>query len=585
MSPSSTCLSAALAAVLATSAHAAQMMNGPLAGSPVRDAELIARLGAGRAALGLDPDHGYRVDRHHPGVEGTRVVRLAHTYKGVPIFGSETVLEVSATGAIVGSSVADRRAGLGQTGAHLGAPAFSVRPKLPASAAIAAFTRQLAAPHLSVTPPAADLVIYPQVRSQRRAEAVDKPDAQLNAFDLEEVVTGYELAWLVRTRFVVNDRPLYRDTLVSAVDGRVLEQWNALQTAGPVPAAGVGHSQYNGEVPLAAARDGGSYRLLDPTRGAGGAYGALAVTNANHTAKAGEVYTNATNTWGDGKQYVAGGSTTDSNGQTAAVNAMWGMLNTYDMLRNTLGWQSLDGQNTATFIAAHVNTAYDNAYYDDACKCMYIGDGNQFNSLGSIDVIGHEMSHGVTAATSNLLYFGESGGLNESNADIGGEVVEAYARAGGAGAAIPALGNDWVLGREISKTGTPLRYMYKPSLDNASPDAWSSGLKKLDVHYASGPNNRMFYFLAQGSNAAPDSDYYSKYLSKSPAAMSGIGLEKAYRIWFRAATTRFTFITNYADARRKLLATAEDMYGKGSREAIAVQRAYAAINVGPDVDE
>ncbi|HZX26231.1 MAG TPA: M4 family metallopeptidase [Telluria sp.] len=585
MSPSHTVSSAVLAAAVAASAQAGQMMSGPRVQSPIPDAELIARLAAGRAALGLDPDHGYRVARHHPGVEGTSVVRLAHTYKGVPIFGSETVLEVNAAGAIVGSSVADRRAGLGKGSANLAAKDFSVRPRQSAAAAIAAVTRQLAAPHLSVTPPAAELVIYPQVRTRRRAEAADKPDAQLNAFDVEDVVAGYELAWLVRTRFVVNDRPLYRDTLVSAVDGRVLEQWNALQTAAPAAETGVGHSQYNGDVPLAAARDGRGYQLLDPTRGSGGAYGALAVTNANHTAKAGEIYTNASNTWGDGKQFLPGGSTTDANGQTAAVNAMWGMMNTYDMLRNTLGWHSLDGKDTATFIAAHVNTAYDNAYYDDSCKCMYIGDGNQFNSLGAIDVIGHEMSHGVTAATSNLLYFGESGGLNESNSDIGGEVVEAYARAGGTGASIPALGNDWVLGKEISKTGTPLRYMYKPSLDNASPDAWSSGLKKLDVHYSSGPNNRMFYFLAQGSNAAPDSDYYSKYLTRSPAAMSGIGLEKAYRIWFRAASTRFTFITNYADARRKVLATAEDMYGKGSREAIAVQRAYAAINVGPDVDE
>jgi hypothetical protein len=63
-----------------------------------------------------------------------------------------------------------------------------------------------------------------------------------------------------------------------------------------------------------------------------------------------------------------GGSTTNANGQTAAVNAMWGLMNTYDALKNVLGWQSLDGNNTATYIAAHVNTAYDNAYYSDTCK-------------------------------------------------------------------------------------------------------------------------------------------------------------------------------------------------------------------------
>jgi Zn-dependent metalloprotease len=264
---------------------------------------------------------------------------------------------------------------------------------------------------------------------------------------------------------------------------------------------------------------------------------------------------------------------------------MWGLMNTYDMLKNTLSWLSLDGNNTATYIAAHVNTAYDNAYYSDTCKCMFIGDGSSFNSLGALDVVGHEMGHGVTAATSNLLYFGESGGLNESSSDISGEMVEAYARAGGTGERIPNAGNDWMLGTEISKNATPLRWMYRPSKDRSSPDAWSSKLKNLDVHYSSGPSNRMFYFLAQGSHADKSTDYYSKYLVKKPAAMSGIGTDKAYRIWFKAATTKFTSVTNYKDARAKMLDTAQELYGAGSKEAVAVQRAFAAINVGADIDE
>jgi Zn-dependent metalloprotease len=95
----------------------------------------------------------------------------------------------------------------------------------------------------------------------------------------------------------------------------------------------------------------------------------------------------------------------------------------------------------------------------------------------------------------------------------------------------------------------------------------------------------MFYFLSQGSNADKASDYYSKYLVKTPAAMTGIGMDKAYRIWFKANTTKFTSSTNYADARAKMIESAEELYGKGSKESIAVQRAYAAINVGADVDE
>ncbi|UUZ51659.1 M4 family metallopeptidase [Massilia sp. B-10] len=158
------------------------------------------------------------------------------------------------------------------------------------------------------------------------------------------------------------------------------------------------------------------------------------------------------------------------------------------------------------------------------------------------------MSHGVTAATSNLVYRAESGGLNESNSDIGGEMVEAYAQRHGTGSVVPNTGNDWVTGQEISKNGDPLRWLYKPSKDGRSPDAWSTKIKRLDVHLSSGPNNRMFYFLSQGSNASSSSEKYSKYLTRAPLAMTGIGSDKAFRIWFKALSTKFTSATNYADA-------------------------------------
>jgi Zn-dependent metalloprotease len=67
--------------------------------------------------------------------------------------------------------------------------------------------------------------------------------------------------------------------------------------------------------------------------------------------------------------------------------------------------------------------------------------------------------------------------------------------------------------------------------------------------------------------------------------MTGVGLDKAYRIWFKANTTLFTSSTNYADARAKMIEAAGELYGKSSRELVAVKRAYAAINVGADVDE
>jgi Zn-dependent metalloprotease len=563
-----------------------QLMSVPVAiATPQESAGLVARLTALENRQGLGADYSFRISSQHPGVVGQKITRAQHTYKGLRVLGSESVVVTNAAGEIVSVSTSDRRPGLAPSAVTPAAPATPVdmTPTISSGEAIRLATQVVAPNGTHRWTPSAELLIYPVMKTVRAPSAAGKPDEQLNALDVQEVVDRYALAYLVQLRMAQDGKLVYYDVVVDARNGAVVNQWPALQTV-----VGTGNSQYNGVVPINTTLSGGTYQMLDASRGAGGKFGAMAITNANHSSpnnpNPGAVYTNTANTWGDGQQYN-GGSTTNANGQTAAVNALWGLMNTYDANKNVLGWQSLDGNNTATYIAAHVGSSYDNAFYDDSCKCMYIGDGNSFYSLGSIDVIGHEMSHGVTASTADLIYAGESGGLNESNSDIGGEMVEAYARNGGTGTVIPATGNDWMMGKEISRSGQPLRWMYKPIKDGSSPDAWSTSLKNLDVHYSSGPNNRMFYFLSQGSNASATSDYYSPYLVKTPAAMTGIGNDKAYRIWFKALTTKFTAATNYADARNKVLQAAQELYGATSKEAIAVQRAYAAINVGADIDE
>ncbi len=571
--------------IAAISAHgaAAQRMAPPITTlSPQQSGTLLSQLSAMDTAQGLMPELSVRLSSQHPGAAGQKIVRTQHTYKGLRIFGSESVVVTDNGGAIVSIASTDRRA-VPTTGLAPLATA-STAPAINAADAIRIAAESVAPRGTHRWPPSAELLIYPIAKTVRVPAALGKPETELNAADLQETIERYALAYYVKTRMAQDGKPVYYDTIVDANTGVIIAQWPALKSV-----IGTGNSQYNGVVPINTSATASGFQMLDASRGTGGRYGGMAITNANHSSAdnpdPGNIYTNSSNVWGDGKQYVNGGSTSNANGQTAAVNALWGLMNTYDAHRNALGWHSLDGNNTATYIAAHVDTSYDNAFYDDSCKCMYIGDGNSFNSLGSIDVIGHEMSHGVTAATADLVYAGESGGLNESNSDVGGEMVEAYARAGGTGALIPATGNDWMMGKEISKSGQPLRWMYRPSKDGSSPDAWSSSLKYLDVHYSSGPNNRMFYFLSQGSKADPASDFYSKYLTRQPVAMTGIGNDKAYRIWFRALTTKFTSTTGYIDARSKVLAAAQELYGPDSREATAVQRAYAAINVGADVDE
>ncbi len=596
-----------LLSTLATAASASAqplspiMMGGPVAPPSAQEsASLLARLATLDQASATTrtltaPQYSFRLAAHPPGAEGQKISRVQHTYQGLRVFGSEAVVVTDPAGAIVSASVTDRRPGAqspaagGAEGTAAAPAPADLKPTLSPQQAITVAIRSVREGMPKIEhrwQPVAELLLYPVVATARTAAAATKPEAELNALDVHEVVQRYALAYYVKTRMVKDQQPVYHDTIVDARTGEIIAQWQALQTA---TETGTGNSQYNGVVALSTSQNDKRFRMLDTTRGKGGRFGGMAITNADHSSMVnpdpGDVYAHTSNTWGDGQQYN-GGSTSDANGQTAAVNAFWGLMNTYDTNRNVLGWQSLDGNNTATHIAVHIDREYDNAFYDDRCKCMFIGDGGTyFYNLGSIDVIGHEMSHGVTAATADLVYSGESGGLNESHSDIGGEMVEAYARAGGTGAAIPDKGNDWMVGQEISRDKKPLRYMIKPSLDGKSVDAWSTSLRQLDVHYSSGPNNRMFYFLAQGSNADPASDAHSKYLVKSPQAMTGIGSDKAYRIWFRALSTKFTSSTNYAVARARVLEAAQELYGAGSKEALAVQRAYAAINVGADIDE
>lgn len=567
---------------------------------------------------GLSKDHALKVINVSPGQDGNKIVRTVETFKGVRVWGSGKAAVINSKNELVSAKASQS--------AMKGAPPMSGPPasgaarfeainaqskvrsttaKISAETAITAALSNAPANSVTVTAPTTELIIFPISESRLTKEGALKHPATLNAIDFETVVTSHKLAYIVKTSFIANGKPEMWDSIIDANDGSVIKRISGLHNAISSTTStvnSIGNSQYSGRVTLQTSYGTGvnptfgvsvepkRFYLLDKTRGTGGTYGGFAVVNANNAVVySGDVFSNTTNIWGDGQQYIPGGSTTNTNGQTAAVNAMWGFRNTYDTMFNVLGWRSLDGMNTATYIAVHGGTALDNAYYSGGCKCMLIGDGSNtsggFRNLGSLDVIGHEMGHGVTDATSSLIYAGESGGLNESNSDIVGEMVEMYARGGASGSVIPATGADWMIGQELGVNGRPLRYFKKPSMDGRSVDAWYRNLGDIDVHYSSGPNNRMFYFLAQGSSAIPGTETHSSYLKRAPLGMTGIGNDKAFRIWFKANTELFTESTNYVDALNKMVQSATTLYGANSPEVIAVKRAYAAINVGYDIDE
>ena len=133
----------------------------------------------------------------------------------------------------------------------------------------------------------------------------------------------------------------------------------------------------------------------------------------------------------------------------------------------------------------HYKTNYENAYWDGSQ--MTFGDGaSTFYPLVSLDVSAHEVSHGFTEQNSNLTYSGQSGGMNEAFSDMAGEAAEYYMKGS----------NDFLVGSEVFKSGTALRYMATPSKDGKSIEHASKYTSSLDVHYSSGVYNKAFYTLA-----------------------------------------------------------------------------------------
>ncbi|MFD4414339.1 MULTISPECIES: M4 family metallopeptidase [unclassified Streptomyces] len=346
--------------------------------------------------------------------------------------------------------------------------------------------------------------------------------------------------------------------ITDAATGKKLYEYQGIET-------GTGKSLYSGTVSLNTTLSGSTYQLTDGTRGGHKTY------NKSHTtsSSAGTLFTDADDTWGTG---AASSSTTD---QTAAVDAAYGAQETWDFYKNTFGRSGIKNNGVAAYSRVHYGNAYVNAFWDDSCFCMTYGDGSgNTHPLTSLDVAGHEMSHGVTANTAGLNYSGESGGLNEATSDIFGTGVEFYANNS-------SDVGDYLIGEKININGdgTPLRYMDKPSKDGGSADSWSSSVGNLDVHYSSGVANHFFYLLSEGSGAKTINGVSYNSPTSNGSTVTGIGRAKALQIWYKALTTYFTSTTNYKAARTGTLSAASALYGSGSTEYNAVAAAWSAVNV------
>lgn len=244
------------------------------------------------------------------------------------------------------------------------------------------------------------------------------------------------------------------------------------------------------------------------------------------------------------------------------VAAMHATRESFRFFNDVLGRSSLDGQGIN--MISIVDVAFNNAYWDPNARITVYGtpDG-QTSYAQSIDVVGHEFTHGVVTFSANLIYEYQSGAMNEAYADIGGSSIEFMA--------FPQTAN-WLMGNP-SDIGQPFRNMQDPSsLDigggfGAYPDRMSEYINTDQnnggVHLNCTIPGHAFYLAAVGLPNA-------------------IGMAKAQQIFFDALFTKLQPSSQFVDMRLACVASARQIYGNGSVEAQVVAEAFDRVEIfGP----
>jgi Zn-dependent metalloprotease len=465
--------------------------------------------------------------------DGTTHVRMDRTYQGLRVIGGDLVVHRAPDGPWRGVSQTLRTPV--RTGTTARVPAQSART---AALSPSRATRAIA-----------DL------------RAAGKPRLVVDA------TSGTpRLAWQVTSLGRRTDgTPSRMTTYVDAKTGQVLRREEGIETVD-----GSGQSLYSGTVPLQLTLSGSTYQLKDPTRGntyttdMNNKSDSVLCQYFGYGCSAGTLFTSPDNQFGNG---------TTGSRESAAVDAQYGTNVTWDYYKNVHGRNGIFGTGAGSYNRVHYGSNYVNAFWDGTKMTYGDGDGTNYGPLVSLDVAGHEMSHGVTEHSANLTYSGESGGLNESTSDIFGTLVEFYANnAGDPG--------DYRIGERFDlKNHVGFRRMDNPQSDGSSANCWSSGVGNLDVHYSSGVGNHFFYLLAEGSGTKVIGGVTHSSTTCNGSTVTGIGRDAAGKIWYRALTVYMTSSTNYSGARTASLNAARDLYGAGSTQYNAVAAAWSAVSV------
>ncbi|APQ78093.1 M4 family metallopeptidase [Clostridium botulinum] len=243
-----------------------------------------------------------------------------------------------------------------------------------------------------------------------------------------------------------------------------------------------------------------------------------------------------------------------ADNQVNSVDAYVNTNKTYDYYKNKLNRNSIDnkGMNINGFV--HVGMNYGNAFWYGPYDGMFFGDGDgvYFSSLAkSLDVVGHELSHGVTNKESNLKYENESGALNESFSDIMGVAVE---------------GKNFVLGEDCWVAGGVMRDMEDPSRGGQPAHMKDYAFTFYDnggVHTNSGIINHAAYLIADG---------IEKTGAKNSKDIMG-------KIFYTANCYKWDETTNFAKCRNDVVQVTKELYGENSNYVKIVEKAFDQVGI------
>lgn len=291
--------------------------------------------------------------------------------------------------------------------------------------------------------------------------------------------------------------------------------------------------------------------------------------------------------------YVCGQNTEENvNGGFSPINDAYyfghTVIDMYQQWYGQAALQNVDGSPMPLIMRVHFGENYDNAFWDGAT--MSFGDGSLFYPLVSLDVAGHEVTHGFTEQHSGLEYHDESGALNESFSDMAGQAARAYLQE-----KHPLLfhntnlGSDemsWGIGESIVRDAfgsKALRFMDNPSADGISADCLDPQLAKN-----SGSECRMSFeqLMTFASMQFPDTDARQSFIVHTASGIFNkafyllsenktIGIKKAYHTMLLANTYYWTPVTDFKKAACGVLYAARDL----KLDTIAFKRAFNQVGI------